>query len=81
MSQMITKSFALTLHINASELLESNPDRAILFQLLLRPRDGGIGFPDPVAIAPAAFLGSFADTLPPLREDKFLGPYLKDPRS
>ena len=76
MRNMLITSFSRTLHISSADLLDSNPNRAIIHQLFLRPRDGGVGFPDPVSIAPAAFLGSLADSLPALRKDPYLKHYL-----
>lgn len=74
--QLLVQAFAHILHIPASTFLDSPPPNATHFQLLLRARDGGIGLPDPVALAPAAFLASLADTLPTLLQDPFLEPHL-----
>ena len=72
----ILRAFARILNIPAASISSSLPSEGTTLQILLRAKDGGVSLPDPVSLAPASFLGSFADTLPALLEDPFLHPFL-----
>lgn len=79
--RLILRTLARILQIPAAAILHADIARGTLFQISLRTKDGGINLPDPVILAPAAFLGSLADSLPVLSLDSFLQPYLSDPDS
>ena len=74
-------AIANCLRLDRSAIAAACPTSGTTVQALLRASDGGINCPDPALLAPPAFLGSFADSLPTLAADPFLQPILSDTAS
>lgn len=69
-------AIARCLRVSPTLLLSPPSDSATATQLLLPATDSGIGHVDPQLLAPAAYLGGFADSLPALLTDHILHPTL-----
>ena len=79
--RLVINALARIIRIPSTAFVNATVARGTRFQLSLRAKEGGINLPDPAILAPAAFLGSLADTLPILLLDPILQPFLSDPSS